>query len=60
MLGDRMTTDVDHELGVLPGTLGNWVNKYRRGNTVEEVEQPLPVSDLLCLSELESKYVGCG
>lgn len=53
VMGDRMITEVAQELGILPGTLGNWVGKYRRENAVEEVEQPLSVSDRVRLSELE-------
>lgn len=53
VMGDRMITEVAQELGILPGTLGNWVGKYRRENAVEEAEAPLSVSDRVRLSELE-------
>ncbi len=29
---DRPIVEVAGELGIIPGTLGNWVNKYREEN----------------------------
>jgi transposase len=49
--GNRPTAQVARELGINPGTLGNWVATYRRAHPVEE--QPLPVSDRARLRELE-------
>lgn len=37
----------------MPGTLGDWVGKYLRENAIEEVEQPLSVSERVRLSEFE-------
>jgi transposase len=42
---------VARELGLLEGTLGNWVNAYRKSHPVEE--QPLAVPDRARLKELE-------
>jgi transposase len=42
---------VARELGLLDGTLGNWVNAYRKSHPVEE--QPLAVPDRARLKELE-------
>lgn len=42
---------VARELGLLEGTLGNWVNAYRKSHPVEE--QPLALPDLARLKELE-------
>jgi transposase len=42
---------VARELGLVEGTLGNWVNAYRKSHPVEE--QPLTVSDRARLKELE-------
>lgn len=42
---------VARELGLLEGTLGNWVNAYRKSHPVEE--QPLAVQDQARLKELE-------
>jgi transposase-like protein len=42
---------VARELGLLEGTLGNWVNAYRKSHPVEE--QPLAVPDQARLKELE-------
>lgn len=46
----RPIAEVARELGVNEGTLGNWVNKYRRENPVSE-ELSLP--DRAKLRELE-------
>ena len=42
---------VARELGLLEGTLGNWVNAYRKSHPVEE--QPLALPDRARLKELE-------
>lgn len=42
---------VARELGLLEGTLGNWVNAYRKSHPVEE--RPLAVADRARLKELE-------
>ena len=42
---------VARELGLLEGTLGNWVNAYRKRHPVED--QPLAVQDQARLKELE-------
>lgn len=44
---------VARELGVVEGTLGNWVNVYRRDHAGEDIEPPLSVSDRARLKELE-------
>ena len=33
---DRPIVEVAGELGIIPGTLGNWVNKYREENPEPE------------------------
>ncbi len=47
----RPIAEVARELGVNEGTLGNWVNIYRREHPV--AEQPLNMSDRARLRELE-------
>ncbi len=47
----RPIAEVARELGINEGTLGNWVNMYRREHPVEE--QPLNISDRARLHELE-------
>lgn len=42
---------VARELGLLEGTLGNWVNAYRKSHPVED--QPLALTDRARLKELE-------
>jgi len=42
---------VARELGLLEGTLGNWVNAYRKSHPVEE--RPLALPDRARLKELE-------
>jgi transposase-like protein len=49
--GNRSTAQVARELGINPGTLGNWVAQYRKAHPVDE--EPLPVSDRARLRELE-------
>ena len=40
---NRMIADVAREMKVLPGTLGNWVCRYRERHPV--VEEPLSLSE---------------
>jgi transposase len=47
----RPVAVVARELGLVEGTLGNWVNAYRRNHPVEE--QPLDLPDRARLKELE-------
>jgi transposase len=47
----RPVAIVARELGLLDGTLGNWVNAYRKSHSVEE--QPLAMPDRARLKELE-------
>ncbi len=47
----RPIADVARELGINEGTLGNWVNTYRREHPVSD--QPLSVPDRARLRELE-------
>jgi transposase len=49
--GTRSTAQIARELGVNPGTLGNWVAQYRKAHPVDE--EPLSVSDRARLRELE-------
>jgi transposase-like protein len=42
---------VARELGLVEGTLGSWVNEYRRKHPVEE--RPLDIPDRARLKELE-------
>jgi transposase len=42
---------VARELGIVEGTLGNWVNTYRREHTAEET--PLTLNERARLRELE-------
>src|SRR5690625_1881678 len=48
---DRPITEVAGELGINPGTLGNWVNKYRADNPVPD--KKLTPADHARLAELE-------
>jgi transposase len=48
---DRPVAQVARELGINPGTLGNWVAAYRKAHPVEE--EPLSVSERVRLRELE-------
>lgn len=47
----RSVAEVARELGLNPGTLGNWVAAYRRAHPIEE--PPLTVSERARLRELE-------
>ena len=47
----RPIAGVARELGIIEGTLGNWVNTYRREHVGEEPQ--LSVSDRVRLKELE-------
>jgi transposase-like protein len=49
--GSRPIAEVGRELGVHPGSLANWVNKYRENNPVEDA--PLTVPERARLAELE-------
>jgi transposase-like protein len=48
---DRPVAQVARELGINPGTLGNWVAVYRKAHPVDE--EPLSVSERVRLRELE-------
>ena len=47
----RAIAEVARELGINEGTLGNWVNKYRREHADEE--PPLDIDERARLRELE-------
>jgi transposase len=47
----RPVAQVARELGINPGTLGNWVATYRKAHPVED--EPLAVSERARLRELE-------
>jgi transposase-like protein len=49
--GNRSVAQVARELGINPGTLGNWVATYRKKHPVDE--EPLSVSERARLRELE-------
>jgi transposase len=49
--GDRPIAQVARELGINPGTLGNWVAAHRKEHPVEE--EPLSVPERARLRELE-------
>jgi transposase len=49
--GSRPIAEVARELSINPGTLGNWVDKFRDSHPV--VEEPLSVSERIRLKELE-------
>ena len=50
---NRQIADVAREIHVNPGTLGNWVTKYRESHPVEE--EPLSISERARLRELEEE-----
>lgn len=50
---NRAIADVAREIHVNDGTLGNWVNNYRKKHPVEE--EPLSVSERARLRELEKE-----
>lgn len=49
--GSRTIAEVAREMGLNPGTLGNWVNTFRKANPQEE--EPLTLSERARLRELE-------
>jgi transposase len=49
----RPIAQIARELGIVEGTLGNWVNAYRREHVGEE--PPLTVSERARLRELEKE-----
>jgi transposase len=49
--GSRSVAEVARELGLNPGTLGNWVAAYRRAHPIDE--PPLNISERVRLRELE-------
>jgi len=49
--GNRSVAQEAPELGINPGTLGNWVAQHRKTHPVEE--EPLSVSERARLRELE-------
>ena len=50
-VGQRPVAVVARELGLVEGTLGNWVNAYRKNHPVED--RPLEMHDRARLKELE-------
>ena len=53
----RPTAEVPRDLGVHNGTLGNWVNAYRREKP--EPEQALTPVERARVKELEGEIAGC-
>lgn len=51
--GSRPINSVARELSIHPGTLGNWVRKYRDSHPVED--EPLSASERIRLKELEAE-----
>lgn len=51
--GFRPIAVVARELSINPGTLGNWVDRYRAEHPV--AEEPLSVPDRIRLKELEAE-----
>ncbi|MEV7045310.1 transposase [Amycolatopsis sp. NPDC051061] len=49
--GNHPVAQIARELGINPGTLGNWVAQYRTAHPVKE--EPLSVSERARLRELE-------
>jgi transposase-like protein len=50
--------EVAHDLGVHDGTLGNWVNAWRRDNP--EPDQALSPVEQACVKELQEENLRCG
>ena len=48
----RPIVEVARELGVLPGTLGNWVSAYRKEHEPDMEDEPLSLTDRAELAEL--------
>lgn len=48
----RPIVEVARELGVLPGTLGNWVSVYRKEHESDLEAEPLSLTDRAELAEL--------
>ncbi len=53
LVSSRPIAQVARELGLNEGTLGNWVNAYRRAHAGEE--PPLTISERARLRELEKE-----
>ncbi len=54
----RPVAEIARDLGVHEGTLGNWVNSYRRSNP--EPQTALSPTDRARLAELRRTTAGCG
>lgn len=48
----RPIVEVARELGVLPGTLGNWVSAYRKEHEPDVDDEPLELTERAELAEL--------
>ncbi len=51
--GSRPIAQVARELGMNPGTLGNWVDRHREAHPV--VDEPLTVPERIRLKQLEAE-----
>jgi len=49
----RPIVEVARELSILPGTLGNWVNRWRVDHVGEVEEEPLSLSEQAEFAELK-------